>query len=614
MSSGSAILSPFRIPRDAFRPLPSALKALLATGAERLFALSALNRVYQQARTPHSQTSFADSALRALDVQIQVHDADVSQIPRSGPLIVVANHPFGGLDGLALLALLKRVRPDVKLLANRLLARIPEIQADCLFADVFAERQAANRNRAVMKSALSWLKNGGVCAIFPAGEVSHLSVQKQCVTDPEWTPSVARLVALTKAAVLPVHFDGSNSRLFQWAGLLHPRLRTALLPRELLRRRGARLNIAIGSPILFERMSRILKEAPDVRAGAKQLTEYLRLRTYILKGRSASNDSAAKRVAKARMPELIASASPIDLLTLDVEFLPAQQCLASSGDFRVFYAAATQLPHVLPEIGRLREITFRQVGEGTGRSIDLDEFDSRYLHLFAWNQRTREVVGAYRMGQTDVLLERFGPRGLYTNTLFKYRAHLLHELNPALELGRSFVIPEYQREFAPLMLLWKGIGRFVALHPRYRRLLGAVSISDEFQTMTRQLLMAFLRVQNSSDEHAQHVQPRNPPKLMRFRDADEKRLATLITSMSDVEELVGEIESSRRGVPVLLRQYLKLNAKLLGFNVDSDFGGALDGLVLVDLTTVERPVLNRYLGPDGAAKFLAFHGLCNEST
>ncbi|HMQ17000.1 MAG TPA: GNAT family N-acyltransferase [Phycisphaerae bacterium] len=341
------------------------------------------------------------------------------------------------------------------------------------------------------------------------------------------------------------------------------------------------------------------------------MTEYLRVRTYILKGRGDSKTPVAartnNRVIQSGRPKPIIAALPPSIVCADIEALPAEQCLSASGSLRVLFGNAQQLPNVLREIGRLRESTFRLVGEGTGHEIDLDRFDEHYLHLFVWNAEARHIVGAYRLGQTDVLLKRFGAAGLYTSTLFRCRARLLDQLTPALELGRSFVIPEYQRDYSPLLLLWKGIGRFVALHPRYRRLFGAVSISDEFQTMTKQLLMAFLKVHNFDTELAALVQPRNPPRVQRFRDADERRLATLVSDVADVEELVGEIESNRRNVPVLLRQYLKLNAKLLGFNIDPDFGEVLDGLALVDLTTVAPAILNRYLGKDGAACFLRHH-------
>jgi len=599
---------PFAVSSTLFPTLPHAINRALRFLAERTLAFPTLNAIYDSMRGRGDASSFCEQSLRALGVRIDLSPDDLQRIPAKGPLIVLANHPFGGLDGLVLTALLQRVRPDVRMLANYMLSMIPEIRQTCLFVDPFGGHLAAARNLGSMKSAVRWVREGGVLGVFPAGEVSAFSLRRGCVTDSLWSDSIARLVMQTKAAVLPVYFDGQNSRIFQLAGLLHPRLRTALLPRELLRRRGQTVSVAIGTPIPFERLSRLVSADGEARtsrhAAAGQVTEYLRVRTYILKGRGEPRGKKLGAIPdKAGEQRPIIPALPTSIVAAEIDSIPASQHLCASGPFCVYYGSASQLPNVLREIGRLRESTFRLVGEGTGREVDLDRFDEHYLHLFVWNSECRQIVGAYRMGQTDVLLKRFGADGLYTSTLFNYRPRLLTQLNPGLELGRSFVIPEYQRNFSPLLLLWKGIGRFITQNPRYRRLFGAVSISDDFQSMTKQLLMAFLKANSFDHELAALVRPKNPPKLQRFRDADPRCLATMVNDVGDVEELVGEIESNRRNVPVLLRQYLKLNAKLLGFNIDPDFGDVLDGLVMVDLANVDRTILNRYLGIDSAGMF-----------
>lgn len=606
--STPAIASPFAISASLIPALPQVVNRALRFLGDRALAFPTLNSIYESMQGRGDASSFCEQTLRALGVRIDLAPDDLQRIPTKGPLIVVANHPFGGLDGLVLTALLQRVRPDVRVLANYMLGQVPELRQTCIFVDPFGGPAATARNLGSMKSAVRWVKDGGVLGVFPAGEVSAFSIRRGCVTDPQWNDSIARLVIQTRATLVPICFEGQNSRLFQLAGLLHPRLRTALLPRELLRRRGQTARVAIGTPIPFERLMRVAEmdaESLASRDASSQITEYLRVRTYILKGRGAPRIHAGLPSSASRnAPRPIIAALPPSVVAAEVDSIPAAQQMCASGPFRVFYGSATQLPNVLREIGRLRESTFRLVGEGTGREIDLDRFDEHYLHLFIWNTESRQIVGAYRIGQTDVLLKRFGTDGLYTSTLFNYRPRLLKQLSPALELGRSFVIPEYQRNFSPLLLLWKGIGRFIAQNPRYRRLFGAVSISDDFQSMTKQLLMAFLKANSFDHELAALVRPRNPPKMQRFRDADPRCLATIVNDVGDVEELVGEIESNRRNVPVLLRQYLKLNAKLLGFNIDPDFGDVLDGLVMVDLAKVDPAILNRYLGMDNAAKFL----------
>jgi putative hemolysin len=269
--------------------------------------------------------------------------------------------------------------------------------------------------------------------------------------------------------------------------------------------------------------------------------------------------------------------------------------LMESGAFQVYCASASDLPAILPEIGRLRELTFRGVGEGTGRARDLDRFDEQYRHLFVWHRDRHEIAGAYRLGATDVL----GVENLYTRTLFDYDESLLRQIGPALELGRSFVQPEYQRDFSPLLLLWKGISRLVAQQPRYRRLFGVVSISDRYQTTSRQLLVKFLSHTRFDADLGRLVRARNPPApRSEFVDA------VTVERLEDVCALVRQIEPDGKDIPVLLRQYLNLKAKLLGFTVDPSFGNVLDGLVLVDLHDVEPAILSRYMGKREARAFL----------
>lgn len=607
--------SPFRLPLHATGRLTGPIVDAARTAIEQALAFPSLNGIYHATFDHISAGPFAERILAAMRIRVDVSDVELRRIPATGPIIVVANHPFGGLDGVILTALLQRIRPDVRILVNYLLGCIPEMHDTSFFVDPFGNPAAQRRNAASMRSAIRWVESGGLLGVFPAGEVSHLTTKSGCVTDPAWSDTVARIAHRSGATVVPMLFDGRNGTAFQLAGLVHPRLRTALLPHEMIKKRGTAVRVTVGQPISCQWLGRHVGQPEGMGhlsdANAAKLTEYLRLRTYILRGRVADSANVKKRPVSSEEPTgysiPVAPAMPADELAGEIAALPPVRCLARSGSLAVYFATADEIPTVLREIGRLREHTFRQVGEGTGKDIDLDRFDQQYWQLFAWNREGRQIVGAYRMGATDRILPQSGVSGLYTHTLFEFRHRLLKQIDPALELGRSFVVPEFQRDFAPLMLLWKGIGRFVAMNPRYRRLFGAVSISDDFHTATKQLLMAFLKANCFDSDMAENVRPRNPPRMMPLRDIDPRRLATIVSDMSTVEELVGEIESDGRGVPVLLRQYLKLNAKVLGFNIDPDFGDVLDGLVMIDLTTVNRAVLDRYLGKEGAANFLEYH-------
>ncbi len=411
------------------------------------------------------------------------------------------------------------------------------------------------------------------------------------VTRPGLHSALGTIFTRTGVSVIPAFIPGRNGLGFQLAGLLHPRLRTALLARELLNKGGRRVNIRFGAPIQPERLESLK---------ANQLLSFLRLRCYGL-----GEDQRVMDRSDALSMQEVAAPQDAALLEDEVRTLDAQTCLVENGDFQVYCVRAEHIPHVLQEIGRLREVTFRATGEGTGRAADIDLYDNYYQHLFVWNRTKREVVGAYRLGHVDRILQGYGSKGLYTQSLFKFGRGLLSQLSPALELGRSFIRPEYQRSFQPLMLLWKGIGAYVAANPRYKVLFGPVSISADYGTASRQLLVDFLRANSLAPELARFVRPRRP-----FKGLDRRgcQALTLVQQPEQVSRLLEQMEGDGKGMPVLLRQYLKLGGKVLGFNVDAAFANVLDGLIMVDLTQTDPAVLARYMGREASADFLAFHG------
>jgi putative hemolysin len=574
--------------------------ALIRAGqhfAERVLGLTGCQKLYAEARGLDPEEDFSARVLRLLEIDPQVQTADLGRIPAKGAAIVVANHPFGAVEGLILAALLRRARPDVKFLANYLLRRFPEMRDLVIPVDPFGGPGAARRNLGPTLESLRWLKQGGLLVIFPAGEVSHWSLRRREIMDPPWNSSLARLVRASGAPVLPIFFPGRNGLLFQLAGLIHPRLRTALLPRELLNKRHRPLSLRIGTLIPAARLNAF--------EGDRDLVEYLRFRTYML---GNGMKTARPRKAGTAAADPISAARPPASLAEEVALLPGRQLLAGSGDLQVWMAEAPQIPGLLQEIGRQREIAFRLAGEGTGRSLDLDRFDGHYLHLFLWNRSKREVAGAYRCGRSDEIMERCGVEGLYTSTLFRFSAELLERIGPSLELGRSFVRPEYQKSYAPLLLLWKGIGRFLVLHPRYRTLFGPVSITRDYTDFSRQLMAESLWRSLLVPELARLVRPRFPldMKPVRIRGCDRRTATAALGDIEEVSALVANLEADHKGIPVLLRHYLNLGGRLLSFNVDPDFGEVLDGLILVDLLRTERKTLERYMTREGAEAFLAY--------
>jgi putative hemolysin len=466
--------------------------------------------------------------------------------------------------------------------------------------DPFGSKGAAQTNISPLRAAIRWLQQGGLLVVFPAGTVSHLQVGRRRVTDPPWNASIGRIVAITRAAVLPIYFHGANSILFQTAGLLHPRLRTALLPRELLKKAHTTLQLQIGQPIPFAHLEHCGSDEAIVR--------YLRMRTYVLAELPVVPHAVAPPVAASRSAGApIVGAIARGLLKAEVEALPAEQCLVESGHLSVHCARAQEIPWCLQEIGRLREVAFRAAGEGTGKASDVDLFDAYYLHLFVWDKQAEQIIGAYRLGCADEILARYSKRGLYTHSLFKYGRQVLERINPAIELGRSFVRVEHQRSFAPLMLLWRAIGAFVVRSPRYAVLFGPVSISNSYAPLSRQLLVDFLKTNSVESVLARHVRPRRPFRPRRFAAWGEFEHSGL-KDIEDVSRLVAQIECDSKGAPILLKQYLKLGGRLLGFSADVNFNDALDGLIMVDLRVTDPRVLARYMGAEGAKAFLAYHG------
>lgn len=292
-----------------------------------------------------------------------------------------------------------------------------------------------------------------------------------------------------------------------------------------------------------------------------------------------------------------------ELLASEVAKLALERTLVETEESLVLLAKAREIPNVLHEIGRLREVSFRRCGEGTGKAFDLDAFDDYYWHLFIWSRQTSEVVGAYRLGPSEEILAHAGGQGFYTRKLFEWKRSFLDRISPALELGRSFVRPEYQKTFAPLLLLWKGIGQYLVRHPQYKVLFGPVSISNEYTATSHQLMVKFLSAYRQSQDLMPLVRARNPFRCRPSKLTDEL-IGARVWDVEEISALIADVEIDRKGVPVLLKQYLKLGGELVAFNVDRNFSDALDGLIVVDLRKTDVRLLERYMGKNGAAQFL----------
>lgn len=541
-----------------------------------IMRLNKINKLYSNVYDEDPE-AFLDRLIEALGVTIEINEEDLLKIPKEGPFITISNHPFGGLDGIILIKLLSKIRPDYKVMANFLLKKIVPIQDYFLGVNPFEDRKNISSASGI-KEALRHLEEGKPLGLFPAGEVSSYKADSNNIEDKEWGPSVLKMIKKANVPVIPIYFKGSNSLLFQLLGLIHPMLRTVKLPSELLNKKNRIIRMRIGSPI-----------APEIQNSFTDIMQYgkfLRAKTYLLGSSLEVKKFFLKSQKAGKNIEPIAPGADVEVLKKEVEKVTEDYLLFTMKNYSVFCAPTMKIPNILNEIGRLREVTFRAVGEGTNRSIDLDEFDLYYYHLFIWDNDASRIVGAYRVGKGKDIIDRYGIKGFYINTLFKIRKDMLPVLYEAIELGRSFVIEEYQRKPLPLFMLWKGILYFLIKNPEYRYLIGPVTISGKYTTVSKELIMKFITRNHWDAELAQCITPRckyrvetNDPDVDIMVDASGSDIAML-------DKLIGDIEPSSDKLPILLKKYISLNGRIIGFNIDPKFNMCLDGLLILDLFDV----------------------------
>ncbi len=509
--------------------------------------------------------AFVSRALEYLGVRYAVDDAALARIPARGRLLIVANHPSGALDALALLDCVGRVRSDVRILGNDFLSGIGPLAHLLLPVRILGGRPAAESVRAVEQAL-----DADQCVIlFPAGEVSRLSLGG--IRDSQWRRGFVRFARRTSAPVLPVRVLARNSALFYGASALFKPAGTALLAREMFARRRRPLQLRIGEP---------LQLAPDGDAQA-QMREVRRV-LYALGrgGHRAAVEPLAPAMDPARVAAGIAEAEPLGR-TPDGKQIRLAHCAPDSP--------------LLLEIGRLRELTFRRVGEGTGRSRDLDAFDPHYGHVVVWDDAAARIAGAYRIARGAQVLARRGLAGLYTASLFRYSDEAIPRIAQGLELGRSFVVPDYWGSRS-LDYLWQGIGAYLLRHPGVRYLFGAVSISAALPPPARDQLVAYYRhyyaCARGLAESNRPFEYFAAPPCFDGMDAD-----------TAFEVLKANLASLGASVPMLYRQYTALcepgGARFLAFGVDPDFSDAIDGLIEVDLHRIQPRKRDRYLRPQG---------------
>lgn len=583
--------NPFRI-KTPYRLLNSFLESVLG--------LSRLAQIYDKRDLKSTPLEFLDYTLNSIGVTLSVSDPHntFNNIPEEGSLLVVSNHPLGGLEGVALAKLMLEKRPDTLVLTNELLTKIDKLAPVFVGVDVLAGKGGIGNLKGLRKISRH-LSKGGCVLVFPAGKVATFDINQRRVRDHEWNRIVAHLQQKSNAVSLPIYINGYNSKLFYFLSLIHPKLRLLMLPRELSNKKNFHLEIIVGQ-LVQPRDLRFL-DSP------KAITDYLRLMTEVLK--PDSDKKHYKGVSFAPLKQLenkIVEQNQQKLTELD-DYL-----LFESSSFSVYCAPFDSLGKELVDaIGHAREITFRSAGEGTGNETDIDKFDPHYLHLFVWDNEKSCIVGGYRIGKVDEIVKQHGIDALYGRTLYDFDESYLKRVGKALEMGRSFVHPDYQRKPQALDLLWRGIGAYVAKNPEYHTLFGAVSISNEHSDKARALIAeTMLHSFRAEQQFLEDVRPVQPLKVG-GRVWTEDVLASL-THISLINKLVGHCDPGKT-LPTLLRHYLSLNGRFVCFSVNRVFNDSLDGLIIVDLRKTPKKYLSRYLGKEGSESFLAYWNVESEA-
>lgn len=558
----------------------------------KILKIDTLNKIYNKHKHLND-LEFVNSLLDEFEIKFEIPEEDLKRIPKNGPFITISNHPLGGIDGILLLKLLLEIRPDFKIIANFLLHRIEPLKPYVMPVNPFEDRKDVKSSVTGFKNAIGHLRDGHALGIFPAGEVSTYKDDKLMVDKP-WEVAAMKLIQKAEVPVVPIYFHAKNSKLFYRLAKMSDTLRTAKLPSELLTQKERLIKVRIGNPIS-------VKDQQE-HESLENFTEFLRRKTYVLANpfqKKTLIESIPKTLKIPKPPKKIAGPASTEAMAKEVAQLTADdKRLLQSKNYEVFLAQAESIPNILQEIGRLREITFREIGEGTNNSTDLDKFDSYYHHMFLWDNDQQKLVGAYRMGLGSKIFAEYGIDGFYLQDLFRFEPELYPMMSKSIEMGRAFIIKEYQQKPMPLFLLWKGIVHTTLRFPEHRYLIGGVSISNKFSDFSKSLMIEFMKSNYYDPYVAQYINPKKEYKV-KLKDADKDFIFDETEAdLNKFDKLIDEVEPGSLRLPVLIKKYIKQNAKVVAFNVDPLFNNAVDGLMYIRIADLPestvKPVMEEF--------------------
>ena len=552
----------------------------------KLTKISTLNKLYN--RNKHlKDTAFLNALLDDLEIKFEIPEDDLKRLPKTGPYITISNHPLGGIDGILLLKLMLEREPDFKIVANFLLHRIEPMKPYIMPVNPFENHKDAKSSVIGLKETLRHLSDGKPLGIFPAGEVSTYKDGK-LVVDKPWEEGAIKLIKKANVPVVPIYFHAKNSRLFYILSKLNDTFRTAKLPSELLTQKRRVIKVRIGKPITTNEQ----KEFETL----ESYGEFLRKKTYMLSNSFEDESSFLKapnlNLNSPKPPKSIVLPADQNSMNEEVEKLRASDSrYFISKNYEVFFTEAKNIPNILHEIGRLREITFREIGEGTNNSIDLDNYDQYYHHMFLWDDATKKVAGAYRMGIGSQIYAKYGMNGFYLTELFRFEPEMQDMMRQSIEMGRAFIVKEYQQKPMPLFLLWRGIMLTTLHYPEHKYLLGGVSISNNFTEFSKSLMIEFMKSHYYDPYIAQYVHPKKEFKV-KLKDADKEFIFDETEAdLNKFDKIIDGLEPGALRLPVLLKKYIKQNARLVAFNVDPLFNNSVDGLMYIRIADIPESTM-----------------------
>jgi putative hemolysin len=533
--------------------------------------LGKINRLFDGA-ADYQGREFADHLLENMNITIDVSPEQLESIPKEGGFVLVSNHPFGGIEGVMLLSAIAKVRPDVKLMANFILSHIPNLK-ECFFAvNPFEKNPEWKSSVSGIKGTIQHIAAGNGLGVFPAGEVSRYHGHDY-PEDLPWSTSIARIIKNANVPVIPAFWDGRNSKWFYFVDKIHPMLGTARLTKELINKHDKCFNLQIGKPILPAEIE--LYENP------KDLAAYLRSRSYALEANIPAQPAGKKEVKQAE----IDAPTDVSLMLKELETIREKSFLYAASDYECYLADYEDIPNLMHEIARLREETFRAIGEGTGKRLDEDEFDPHFKHLILWDKTKQKIAGCYRLGVGSDIVPKYGLKGFYVSTLVNINDAFTEYLKHTIELGRSFVALDYQKEVLPLVLLLRGLSDVVVRYPDINHFIGPVSISSWYPKFYMSMIVKYVTEKHPVSEELAHMATPKTPFREDFLKVDaDVLMKENMDSIDKFDKFMFRISNGEYRLPTLFKKYLKLNAKFLCFNVDPDFNDTLDSLLFLTFT------------------------------